>query len=97
MKIRFGFVANSSSCSFSLVKKMLSPLQIDIIKNHIKYALLFGYDNHGYGVDEYQDWNIKEFDDSIVCDTTMDNFDLSDFLIEVIKVPESAFFNRDHS
>ena len=38
MKIRMGFVSNSSSCSFTISKKGLTEEQISQIKNHIKAA-----------------------------------------------------------
>ena len=38
MKIRLGFVSNSSSCSFTISKKGLTDEQISQIKGHIKVA-----------------------------------------------------------
>ena len=41
MKIRSGFVSNSSSSSFVLDKDMLSDEQIEMLKNHCHYGKKF--------------------------------------------------------
>jgi len=41
MKFRSGFVSNSSSSSFVVQKKYLTPFQIECIKNHGELAKMF--------------------------------------------------------
>lgn len=74
MKTRNGFISNSSSSSFVITKHVLSPLQIELIKDHTKHAQEFGID--------YADcpWRIEETDSIIEGHTSMDNFDMETFL-----------------
>ena len=85
MKIRKGFVSNSSSSSFVIDKYYLSQEQIDMIKNHLKIALdaCMYNDYDGYYMNE---WSIKEDDEKVYMYTGMDNFDMYHFLIENVKV-----------
>lgn len=79
MKIRSGFVANSSSSSFIINKEHLTPEQIDAIWDHIKYSQ--EHNLECYGGDSYRnEWDIVENDGIIGGDTTMDNFDMFHFL-----------------
>lgn len=55
MKIRLGFVSNSSSSSFIIDKKNLTELQINLIKNHIEVAKLF-WDFYKQGYNRVADW-----------------------------------------
>ena len=93
MKIRLGFVSNSSSSSFVVKKKDLTDLQIYQIQNHIKVAkelnptLLTDYeDEFPYCGDA---WAIDETDEAINCWTSMDNFSMHQFL-ELIGVPRDV-------
>jgi hypothetical protein len=75
MKSRFGFVSNSSSSSFIISKHFLNEWQINAIKNHTT-NLYFKRS----GCDKYDAWNINE-DEHFVCgSTSMDNFDMREFL-----------------
>jgi len=70
MKIRAGFVSNSSSSSFVINKANLNYEQIDQILNHIDVA-----------GDEA--WRIREDYARIFGDTCMDNFDMDKFLRDI--------------
>lgn len=76
MKIRRGFVTNSSSSSFTIAKSNLTVEQIEKIKSHIKVASEL---NMRY-VDPFDSWDISETDDKITGFTIMDNFNMYLFL-----------------
>jgi hypothetical protein len=70
-----GFISNSSSSSFIISKQCLNGLQIDAIKNHTT-NLYFKRS----GCDKYDAWSISEDDLFIYGSTSMDNFDMREFL-----------------
>ena len=74
MKIRTGFVSNSSSSSFVVKKVDLTELQICKIKNHLQES---GIDSKS-GLDD--EWVIEENEYEIIGHTFMDNFDMDEFL-----------------
>lgn len=76
MKCRNGFVSNSSSSSFVLLKEMLSPAQINKIQNHI----YFGNRLHMDWASDDNAWDVFDEDDVIKVSTFMDNFDMRKFL-----------------
>lgn len=78
MKLRTGFVTNSSSSSFTIAKSNLTADQIEKIKNHIKVAKELEMDSSYY--DEWDRWSITETDQSIRGFTIMNNFNMSKFL-----------------
>jgi len=140
MKIRSGFVSNSSSSSYIIQKKNLTDEQIDMIHNHVDYCyeLLakeeksvdsskkfteedpYGEENwdeeDGVSIDILKsklrlDWGggvhrvtkrndgwhtIKENDDMIHLGTTMDNFDMCWFLIDVVGVNMRDFRHKEY-
>ena len=69
MKIRNGFVSNSSSCSFTICKEYLTKKQLKIIKNwhnKIKETKDLGYEgNYFYEEENYISaevyWTLEEF------------------------------------
>ena len=75
MKIRTGFVSNSSSSSFTIRKDCLTALQVAAIKQH---ALLS--EHLGLGSTDSNEWNISEDDAHIKGFAIMDNFDMSEYL-----------------
>lgn len=93
MKIRVGFVSNSSSSSFVLRKSKLTAIEVDKIKNHIEWAKRLGLEM--VCADEYNKWNVREDEEIIWLDTSMDNFDMSYFLYEGIQINPDAIISRD--
>jgi hypothetical protein len=87
MKIRNGFVSNSSSSSFVIPKDKLTFEQIEKIRNHIDEANKHSeYYDFGY-VHEDDAWYISESDFYINGNCHMDNFDMYTFLQEYLQIP----------
>jgi len=94
MKIRHGFVSNSSSSSFVISKAALSRMQLLMIVNHIQTAKFLSDLGVAIGdfdleVDPGDQWSISEDGDDISGETCMDNFDMK-WLLEQIGVPAHA-------
>jgi len=89
MKTRIGFVSNSSSSSFVILKDSLSDKQVDMIVNCEEWIKFFiEIDDTLKDRFEYYDsdpWRIIEGDEYIFGETGMDNFDFHGYL-EHIKI-----------
>ena len=85
MKLRLGFVSNSSDASFAIPLDRLTQWQIEAIKRHSALGEMLGI---AWADDE---WSISVTDRFIVGDTGMDNFDMDAFF-EAIGIPDNAIF-----
>ena len=83
MKVRNGFVSNSSSTSFVISKMQLTKTQVSMIINHIDVCQTLEEECSADITDEY---NIIENDGFISGDTIMDNFGMSEFLEKIVEV-----------
>ena len=83
MKIRNGFVSNSSSSSFVIKKSVLSEEQLQMIRGHVDYKKY-----HYWDIDKIDEWNITESNDSILGYTIIDNFNMNRFLEEEVGVKD---------
>jgi len=97
MKIRNGFVSNSSSSSFVIPINAVDNNQINMIVDHIKIAQKYKVKNKkssdGYNFpleycDSSDSWNIEINKDCIIGETIMDNFNMSFFLRQLVKIKD---------
>jgi len=86
MKIRQGFVSNSSSSSFLISKKDLTVFQLDQIKDHTRYIEKCEDED---GIEWSDDsWSVDEENFHVEVSTFMDNFDMYTYLVDVVGIPE---------
>ena len=96
MKTRTGFVSNSSSSSFVLSKKGLTPFQIEMIKNHTELGeiideVLRSNNPEHFNYFDNCAWDIKETEDEITGYTSMTNFDMYYFLNTCLGIRNAEF------
>jgi len=82
MKLKTDFVTNSSCASFVIEKKNLTNIQKLLIKNHLEFCKQYHLPALEYTPD-HSGWEIIETDNKILGDTSMDNFDMLWFLLEI--------------
>ena len=90
MKIRNGFVSNSSSSSFVIPKEKLTYEQIDKIYRHIEEAEKH-YEYYDFGsVNNGNAWHISESEFYVSGYCIMDNFDMYEYLYKYLKVEKDC-------
>jgi hypothetical protein len=92
MKIRTGFVSNSSSSSFVLAINKLTAKQLMKINNHIEVGKKLGIEY----CEDRDAWIINEAEEgTLTLNTRMDNFDMHKFLHKIGAF--DAIIKSDHS
>lgn len=79
MKTRNGFVSNSSSASFIILKVKLDPAQKLIVDNYEVLAAKSGMEYP----EDVSGWDMNEDDERYEFSTIMDNFALDEFFEKV--------------
>ncbi len=91
MKIRTGFVSNSSSSSFVVYKDKITPDQLNQIRN----VAILAEEMDLYCWEDVEGWDVSETHETIHGFTIMDNFSFCDFF-ERIGLPRGSYeFDSD--
>lgn len=92
MKMRLGFVSNSSSSSFVIPLSVLTAEQLAMILNHIEVARGFNM----IDINEYDGWDISVNNIEVEGFTFMDNFDMEAFLQKIGVDTDKVIFEGDN-
>ncbi len=97
MKIRNGFVSNSSSASFIILLDRITDEQKQMVYNHIEIGQEIDKKLIAKGkpsmYEYYDEWLLKEDEFSLWCSTTMDNFDLEFFIKREVNISKKAIID----
>ncbi|WP_010254275.1 hypothetical protein [Treponema primitia] len=105
MKVRTGFISNSSSCSFIINRNSVPKEKVELIKQYVNCGDLdkcresstrcIGCRDDFW---EYNDqcWGIEINDETISCQTSMANFDLYSYITRVLEInPRDIIVQED--
>lgn len=97
MKVRNGFVSNSSSSSFIISKHFISEHQLEQIRNHIQVAKDEGWlsEQGGGQLGWAEPWDIEENEHEVLGNTYMDNFYMESFLVMIGIPRQYIHLNKD--
>jgi len=101
MKVRVGFVSNSSSSSFVLQKEHVTPAQLKLIRNHIHKARKLNQElskGDQFYVRDSDVWHLYETEKTLEGSHYIDNFDMEKYF-RLLGLPEFSFvfFDKDAS
>jgi len=90
MKVRHGFVSNSSASSFVIDSSKLSKIQIKMIFDYGTVASENGFDSDANGWEVVYNSKQPQY---IELSTIIDNFDMLGYVQKVVKIPDNCIYN----